>query len=159
MNKAHLQAAGERAYTKLPLLFLKTVVGGVECYLQAFSTAAPTASAAGYAPGCLYTRVIAGGSSVVYQNTGTAASATWVQIGTTSVAAIAAIAAVTASAAATQDALTDNSGGSASTTIAAISDTATKNAIASIVAQLAKIKVDVAARKTTVDAVIAAAGT
>ena len=45
----------------------------------------------------------------------------------------------------TQDTLTDNSGGSASTTIASISDTATKNAIASIVAQLAKIKTDLAA--------------
>jgi hypothetical protein len=45
----------------------------------------------------------------------------------------------------TQDDLTDNSGGSASTTIAAISDTATKNAVASIVAELAKAKADIKA--------------
>lgn len=51
-----------------------------------------------------------------------------------------------------QDSLTDNSGGSATTTLAAISDTATKNAIASIAAQLAKIKTDVANIKTLQDA-------
>ena len=45
----------------------------------------------------------------------------------------------------TQDALVDNSGGSASTTIAVISDTATKNAVASLVAELAKARADVAA--------------
>jgi hypothetical protein len=37
------------------------------------------------------------------------------------------------------EALTDNSGGTASDTVAAISDTATKNAVASIVAQLNKL--------------------
>ena len=57
-----------------------------------------------------------------------------------------------AAAAQTQDTLTDNSGGSASTTLAAISDTATKDAVASLAAQLAKIKADVAAVKTLEDA-------
>lgn len=55
-------------------------------------------------------------------------------------------------AALTQDALTDNSGGTASTTIAAIGATyaqaEVRNAIASIAAQLAKIKTDVAAVRT-----------
>lgn len=56
----------------------------------------------------------------------------------------------------TQDALTDNSGGSASTTIAAISDTATKNAVASLVAELAKAKADVAGLITLTTALRAA---
>lgn len=43
-----------------------------------------------------------------------------------------------------QTSLTDNSGGSASTTLASISDTATKNAVASLAAELALIKTDVA---------------
>jgi hypothetical protein len=46
---------------------------------------------------------------------------------------------------ATQDTLTDSSGGAASTTLASISDTATKNAVASLNAQLVKIKADIAA--------------
>ena len=45
----------------------------------------------------------------------------------------------------TQTALTDNSGGSASTTLASISDTPTKNAVASLAAELALVKADVAA--------------
>ena len=45
----------------------------------------------------------------------------------------------------TQDDLTDNSGGTASTTIASISDTATKNAVASLVAELALVKADILA--------------
>lgn len=55
-------------------------------------------------------------------------------------------------AALTQDTVTDNSGGAASTTIAAIGATYAQaevaNAIASILAQLAKIKTDVAAVRT-----------
>lgn len=58
-----------------------------------------------------------------------------------------------AAAAITQDALTDNSGGSASTTLAAISDTATKNAVASLAAQLAKVRADLAARDTLLAAI------
>lgn len=57
-----------------------------------------------------------------------------------------------AAAAQTQESLTDNSGGTPSTTIAAISDTATKNAVASLAAQLAKIRTDVANIKTLEDA-------
>lgn len=53
-----------------------------------------------------------------------------------------------AAASQTQDTLTDSSGGSASTTLASISDTATKDAVASINAQLDKIKADVAAVRT-----------
>lgn len=59
-------------------------------------------------------------------------------------------------AALTQDALTDSSGGTPATTIAAISETYDQgevaNAIASIVAQLAKIKTDVAAVRTASEA-------
>lgn len=42
----------------------------------------------------------------------------------------------------TQGTLTDSSGGTASLTLAAISDTPTKNAVASLAARLAEIKVD-----------------
>jgi hypothetical protein len=58
-----------------------------------------------------------------------------------------------AAAALTQDALTDNSGGSATTTLAAISDTATKDAVASLAAQLAKVKTDVANTRTLLTAI------
>jgi len=58
-----------------------------------------------------------------------------------------------AAAAITQNTLTDNSGGLVSTTIAAISDTPTKDAVASIVAQLAKVKADIAARDTLLTAI------
>lgn len=66
-----------------------------------------------------------------------------------------------AAAAQTQDTVTDSTGGSASTTLAAITAgaaydqndiVAIKNAIASIAAQLAKIKTDVANVKTLQDA-------
>jgi hypothetical protein len=50
-----------------------------------------------------------------------------------------------AAAAQTQQDLTDSSGGTASTTLASISDTATKNAVASLAARLAEVKADVAA--------------
>jgi hypothetical protein len=72
-----------------------------------------------------------------------------------------AAAAQAAAAAQTQDALTDSTGGSASTTLAAITAgaayaqadlTAIKNAIASLAAQLAKIKTDVTNVKTLQDA-------
>ena len=66
-----------------------------------------------------------------------------------------------AAAAQTQDSLTDSTGGTASTTLAAITagaaydqadQTAIKNAIASLAAQLAKIRTDVANIKTLQDA-------
>ena len=72
-----------------------------------------------------------------------------------------AAAAQAAAAAQTQDAVTDSSGGTASTTLAAITAgaaydqndmVAIKDAIASIAAQLAKIKTDVANIKTLQDA-------
>ena len=56
-----------------------------------------------------------------------------------------------AAASQTQDTLTDASGGSVSTTLASISDTATKNAVASLNAQLDKVKADVAAVRTLVN--------
>lgn len=66
-----------------------------------------------------------------------------------------------ASAALTQSALTDNSGGTASTTLADITEAnnagsadrvPVENAIASLAARLAEVKVDVAAMKTAIDA-------
>jgi hypothetical protein len=72
-----------------------------------------------------------------------------------------AAAAQAAAAAQTQDTLTDSTGGSASTTLAAITAgatyaqadlTAIKNAIASLAAQLAKVRTDVTNIKTLQDA-------
>ncbi|MCE5269642.1 MAG: hypothetical protein LLG00_17325 [Planctomycetaceae bacterium] len=56
----------------------------------------------------------------------------------------------------TQGDLTDNSGGTASATIAAISDTATKNAVATLAAELAKVKADVGGVNTLLTAIRAA---
>jgi hypothetical protein len=58
-----------------------------------------------------------------------------------------------AAAAQTQQDLTDSSGGTASTTLASISDTATKNAVASLAARLAEVKADVAAVRVLVNRV------
>lgn len=57
--------------------------------------------------------------------------------------------------ASTMDTLTDNSGGAVSTTLASISDTATKNAVASLNAQLVKAKADVTALVAKLNAVLA----
>jgi len=60
----------------------------------------------------------------------------------------------------TQDTLTDNSGGAAGTTLAAITgggagcENATKNAVASLAAQLAKVKADVDAAKQNINSII-----
>lgn len=56
-----------------------------------------------------------------------------------------------AAAAQSQQALTDSSGGTASTTLAAISDTATKNAVASLAARLGEVRNDVGAVRTLVN--------
>lgn len=60
----------------------------------------------------------------------------------------------------TQDALTDNSGGTPGTTIAAIGATYTqsevRNAVATLAAQLAKVKTDLAAVRTTQISVLSA---
>ena len=59
----------------------------------------------------------------------------------------------------TQDTMTDSSGGSADTTIAAVSgsgaDATINNNFADIAAQLAKVKTDVAALRTTLNAALA----
>ena len=49
-------------------------------HLFAWGTAAPTAAAAGYSPGCLYINTAGSAGSVLYVNTGTKASATWLNI-------------------------------------------------------------------------------
>ena len=56
----------------------------------------------------------------------------------------------------TQQALTDSSGGTASTTLGAISDAATRDAIASLAARLAEVRADVAGLRTLANAVRAA---
>jgi len=56
-----------------------------------------------------------------------------------------------AAAAQSQQTLTDSSGGTASTTLASISDTATKDAVASLAARLGEVRTDVAAVRTLVN--------
>ncbi len=53
----------------------------------------------------------------------------------------------------TSAALTDSTGGAASTTLAAISDTATKNAVASLAAQHAAVAADLLATRTLLTAI------
>ena len=49
----------------------------------AVGSAAPTASAVGYAPGCLYINTGGSGATLCYINTGTKSSATWSNVVTT----------------------------------------------------------------------------
>jgi hypothetical protein len=55
----------------------------------------------------------------------------------------------------TMDAITDNTTGAVSTTLASISDAATKNAVASLNAQLAKAKTDIGTLSSKLNAVLA----
>lgn len=48
--------------------------------ILARGTAAPTAAATGYAPGCLFINTSGSAGTVLYVNTGTKASATWLNI-------------------------------------------------------------------------------
>lgn len=50
--------------------------------IQAASTAAPTASAAGFANGCIYQKLGGSADQNVYINEGTSASASWVVLPT-----------------------------------------------------------------------------
>jgi hypothetical protein len=50
--------------------------------VQAWGTGAPTNSAPGFAPGCIYHRLDGGAGTGIYVNEGTFASATWVALGT-----------------------------------------------------------------------------
>lgn len=77
--------------------------------------------------------------------------------GASAAANVAALGAPTAvnPSAASVDALTDNTGGTPSTTLASISDTATKNAVASLAAEIAKLATDCASLRTQLTAAIA----
>lgn len=60
-----------RKQAAVPGIIVDPLAGGV---IFEYAAAAPTATAAGYAPGCIYIDTLNG---VVYKNTGSATSATW----------------------------------------------------------------------------------
>ena len=49
----------------------------VLCYGTAATNVSPLTTANVYSPGCIYFKIVAGGTSIMYLNTGTAASPTW----------------------------------------------------------------------------------
>lgn len=54
--------------------------GGPDKKLLVTGTAAPTASAAGFQKGCLYVNTAGSAGSLLYINTGSTTSATWLNI-------------------------------------------------------------------------------
>jgi hypothetical protein len=78
-NIAHTLAnmVAAPAGTATPKVIFKTEDGVLFCYGTAAVNVAPLTTASIYAPGCVYIKIVAAGTSVLYLNTGTFASPSW----------------------------------------------------------------------------------
>jgi len=55
----------------------KSEDGILLCYGTAATNVAPLTTASVYSPGCIYFKIVAGGTSIMYLNTGTTATPAW----------------------------------------------------------------------------------
>lgn len=70
MSRRHELQDGTGVLWKVPGIGIMAII----------STTAPTASAAGYGPGCIYIDRDASAGAIFHVNTGTASSATWLAL-------------------------------------------------------------------------------
>lgn len=73
----HNMVAAPAAIAAAVRVMYRSEDGIMDCYGTAAVNVAPLTTANTYAPGCTYRKVVAGGTSVLYLNTGTYASPTW----------------------------------------------------------------------------------
>lgn len=76
-RKLHEMIAAPAAVAASVTIIYKSEDGILFCYGTAATNVAPLTTVNVYAPGCIYIKVVAGGSSIMYLNTGTSASPSW----------------------------------------------------------------------------------
>jgi hypothetical protein len=76
-NRIHNMIAAPAANADFVQVMFRSEDGIMSCYSTLATNDAILTAANTYAPGCSYTKVVAGGSSILYLNTGTYATPTW----------------------------------------------------------------------------------